>query len=145
MKQSDCSVFNEMQMFNVKENQYAVLTKLPEKKIIVWNNNVTPYSQLLLQQALLPANQQQHSSSNNLAPLKFFLKFENAWAFITKEANVTTGGDKNYGGDSSSVQSQLKNVKIICSTDFAFTALLGDGRVVAWEGSSKARRKQMLK
>jgi len=40
------SAFDQMEMFNIKINVYAVLTS--EKKIIAWNNCVTPYPQILL-------------------------------------------------------------------------------------------------
>ncbi|CAE7947991.1 unnamed protein product, partial [Symbiodinium sp. KB8] len=36
------------------------------------------------------------------------------------------------GGDSSAVQSQLKNVQQIQAALFAFAAILGDGSVVTW-------------
>jgi len=55
-----------------------------------------------------------------------------AWAIITTEGHVVTGGNEEYGGDSSAVQSQLENVKKIFSTVNAFAALLGNGTVVAW-------------
>ena len=132
MKQNYYSAFNEMKMFNIKEHQYAVLTNVSEEKIIVWNNDLTPYPQLLLHQATLLADQPQYSSSNNFIPLKTFNKSEEAWASITKDGNVTTGGDTNFGGDSSSVQFKLKNVKMIFSTGYAFAALLNDGSVLCW-------------
>jgi len=112
------SVFDRMEMFNIKDNQYAVLT--PEKQIIVWTNNVTPYPQILL-----------HQPTNN-APLEVFNNTGNSWAIITKEGNIETCGNIEDGGDSRHVQSQLKNVKMIASTLRAFAVLLNDGRVVAW-------------
>ena len=130
-----------MEMFNIKENLYALLT--PEKKIIVWHNCVTPYPQILLHEAtkMTPCAYQHNSYTNKFDPLlKVFNKNETAWATITKERNVKTGGKRQHGGDSSSVKSQLKNVKIIVSTYCAFAALLSDGSVVAW-GSEPHRGK----
>jgi len=49
--QSCYSAFDKMEMFNIKENLYAVLTSAPEKKIIAWNNYLTPYPQILLHEA----------------------------------------------------------------------------------------------
>ena len=44
-----------------------------------------------------------------------------------------TWGDADRGGDSSSVQAELKDVDTIYSTDLgAFAAKLADGRVVTW-------------
>jgi len=129
------SVFNEMEMFNIKENQYVVLTRAPENKIIIWNNNHTPYPQILLDQATKNtqlANQQNSYISNNLEPFKIFNKWGSAWAIITKEGNVITGGNKQEGGNSSFEKKQLKNVKMIVSTAGAFAALLDNGRVVTW-------------
>ena len=127
--QSYYSAFDRMEMFNIKKNQYAVLTCVPEKQIIVWNNSVIPYPQILLHQATLLTN---HASSNNFVPFKTFNKCRNAWALITKEGNVKTGGDKQDGGNSCNIQPRLHNVKMIFSTLRAFAALLNDSRVVAW-------------
>ena len=41
-----------------------------------------------------------------------------------------TWGRPAYGGDSSTVQDQLKNVQQIQASDGAFAAVLGDGSVV---------------
>ena len=43
-----------------------------------------------------------------------------------------TWGDADYGGDSSTVQHQLKNVQQIQATRKAFAAILGAGSVVTW-------------
>ena len=43
-----------------------------------------------------------------------------------------TWGDADSGGDSSSVQEQLKNVQQIQATSGAFAAVLSDGTVVTW-------------
>jgi hypothetical protein len=45
------------------------------------------------------------------------------------------GGDKDKGGKiPQDIQNKMiKNVKMIFSTDFAFSTLLNDGTVVAWE------------
>ena len=45
---------------------------------------------------------------------------------------MTTWGDASFGGDSSSVQDQLKNVKSIKASAMAFAALLANGQVVTW-------------
>jgi len=130
LKQNYYSAFNKMKMYNIKEYQYLVLTRASENQIIIWNNNFTPYPQILLHQTqnTLFANQQQ----NYFETLKFFNKRKNAWAIITKEGNVTTGGEKQDGGDSSMVQFQLQKIKMIVSTFGAFASLSGNGCVVAW-------------
>ena len=43
-----------------------------------------------------------------------------------------TWGHTAYGGKSSGVQDQLKNVQQICGTRGAFAAILADGSVVTW-------------
>jgi len=43
-----------------------------------------------------------------------------------------TWGDPQRGGDSSKVQEQLRNVRQVQGTDFAFAAILADGSVVTW-------------
>ena len=55
-----------------------------------------------------------------------------AFAATLGDASVVTWGDAGYGGDSSAVQDQLKNVQQIHATGSAFAAILGDGSVVTW-------------
>ena len=60
-----------------------------------------------------------------------------AFAAKLKNGTVVTWGDVGYGGDSSAVQSELKDVETIYSTlgsrQFgAFAAKLANGRVVTW-------------
>ena len=57
---------------------------------------------------------------------------ERAFAAILGDASVVTSGVSQLGGDSSAVQSQLKNVQQIQATHAAFAAILGDGSVVSW-------------
>ena len=45
---------------------------------------------------------------------------------------MVSWGDGGYGGDSSTVQEQLKNVQQIQASSRAFAAILGDGSVVIW-------------
>ena len=45
---------------------------------------------------------------------------------------VVTWGVAVFGGDSSAVQDQLKNVQQIQATQCAFAAILADGSVVTW-------------
>jgi len=132
LNQSYYSAFYEMKMFNIKTNEYVVVTHLPEEKYIVWNNNSTRYDQMLLDQTTQCTPCIQNSYETNFEPIEIFNKAGNAWTIITKQGNVITDGDARFGGDSSFVQSQLVNVKMICSTFDAFTALLDDGIVVAW-------------
>jgi len=46
--------------------------------------------------------------------------------------NVLTWGNQNDGGDSTAIQHQLKNIKMIFSTRLSFAALTTDGNVVTW-------------
>ena len=55
-----------------------------------------------------------------------------AFAAILGDGSVKAWGDADFGGDSSPVQDQLKNVQQIQATDAAFAAILGDGSVVTW-------------
>ena len=43
-----------------------------------------------------------------------------------------TWGDPEYGGDSSEVRDQLRNVRQVEATERAFAAILADGSVVTW-------------
>ena len=48
------------------------------------------------------------------------------------DCKVVTWGDHGYGGDSSTVQDQLKGVQQIQATQNAFAAILEDGSIVTW-------------
>ncbi|OLQ08545.1 E3 ubiquitin-protein ligase HERC2 [Symbiodinium microadriaticum] len=55
-----------------------------------------------------------------------------AFAAILGDGSVATWGKAEYGGDSSAVQDQLKNVQQIQASVDAFAAVLGDGSVLTW-------------
>ncbi|OLQ01989.1 Proteasome assembly chaperone 2 [Symbiodinium microadriaticum] len=55
-----------------------------------------------------------------------------AFAAILGDGSVATWGQAAFGGNSSAVQTQLKNVRKIQATDAAFAAILDDGSVVTW-------------
>jgi hypothetical protein len=59
-----------------------------------------------------------------------------AVAVILYDGTVSTWGEPKYGGDCSSVQSQLVNVIEIVATNYAFMAKTSDERVILW-GSTK--------
>ena len=61
---------------------------------------------------------------------------------------IVTWGDPEWGGDSSGVQDQLKNVQQVQATCAAFAAILADGSVITWGtptwgGDSSAVRDQL--
>ena len=61
---------------------------------------------------------------------------------------IVTWGHPGYGGDSSAVQDQLRNVQQVQGTSDAFAAILADGSVVTWGsahcgGGSSAVRDQL--
>ena len=55
-----------------------------------------------------------------------------AFAAVLESGDVVTWGDPGFGGDSSLVQEQLRNVQHIQATDYAFAAILESGAVVTW-------------
>ena len=55
-----------------------------------------------------------------------------AFAAILGDRSVVTWGAAGFGGDSSSVDEQLKDVQHIQASHFAFTALRSDGSMVTW-------------
>ena len=55
-----------------------------------------------------------------------------AFAAILGDGSVVTWGDADFGGNSSAVQDQLKNVQHIQASCHAFAAILDDGSVVTW-------------
>ena len=54
------------------------------------------------------------------------------------EVAGSSGGARHSGGDSSSVQDNLKNVQQICGTSAAFAAVLVDETVVTWGNPDRA-------
>ena len=60
-----------------------------------------------------------------------------AFAAILADGSVVTWGSAEFGGDSSGVQDQLKNVEQIQGTRDAFAAILADRSVVTWGHASK--------
>ena len=54
------------------------------------------------------------------------------FAAILADGSVVTWGHELSGGDSSTVQDQLKNVQNVQASSGAFAALLADGAVVTW-------------
>ena len=55
-----------------------------------------------------------------------------AFAAILGDGSVVTWGKAEYGGDSSAVQDQLKNVQQVQALFGTFAAVLGDGSAVTW-------------
>ncbi|CAE7344448.1 SWA2 [Symbiodinium necroappetens] len=55
-----------------------------------------------------------------------------AFAAVLGDGSLVSWGNPNSGGDSSSVQHRLLNVRQVSATHGAFAALLGDGSVVTW-------------
>ncbi|CAJ1459126.1 unnamed protein product [Effrenium voratum] len=58
-----------------------------------------------------------------------------AFAWHGHAGEVVTWGDPGFGGDSSQVQEQLRNVQRIQATDGAFAAILESGAIVTWGDS----------
>ena len=55
------------------------------------------------------------------------------WLRHAGDGSVVTWGNARVVGDSAKVQAKLAaDVQFICSTNFAFAALKGDGSVVCW-------------
>ena len=55
-----------------------------------------------------------------------------AFAAVLGDGTVVSWGHAAYGGDSSAVRDQLRDVQQIQASDGAFAAILGDGSVVTW-------------
>ena len=59
-----------------------------------------------------------------------------AFAAFLADGSVVTWGHPDFGGDSTVVRDQLKNVQQIHATHHAFAAILADGSVVTWGSSA---------
>ncbi|CAL1129414.1 unnamed protein product [Cladocopium goreaui] len=79
--------------------------------------------------------------SSSLAPNKMIIErpypirivaSHGAFAAVRCDGRCVTWGAEEYGGDSSQVQDQLKNVQYVTPSKRAFCAVLTDGSVVSW-------------
>ena len=74
---------------------------------------------------------------------------DKAFALYGHAGEVVTWGDPEYGGDSSQVQEQLRNVQHIQANECAFAAILESGAVVAWgdpkEGGDSSQVQEQLR
>ena len=57
-----------------------------------------------------------------------------AFAALLGDGTVVTWGDAAHGGDSSSVQAQLKDVQELHAAASVFYAILANGSIVVWGG-----------
>lgn len=76
-----------------------------------------------------------YTSDELIDVVDVFINIKNSIAGLKKDGTVVTWGNTATGGDSSSVQSQLINVKTIRYTDKAFAAITTSGTVVTWGDS----------
>ena len=77
------------------------------------------------------------SSDLSSGVVQIFSASEGAFAALKSDGSVVTWGSSYYGGDSSSVSSDLNSgVTHIYSSYGAFAALKSDGSVVTWGDSS---------
>jgi len=150
LNESYTNALKKIEMWNIKQNQYVVFTR--DEKIISWYNEQAfdLYPKLIFNNIKNQIDHPFHIIENTFFLEKKSLEYEspriyskgcrNAWAKITNEGNVITNGPIRYGGDSSHVQSQLKNVKMIVSSRYAFVALLSDSSIVTWGGQYDTRK-----
>jgi len=124
------NALDKMTLLNLKHNQYAVFTR--DEKIISWDNEQASdlYNQMIVNKI---TNGNYQMPLGRYEPPRIYNKWGNAWAQITNEKNVITGGDKQSGGHLEPFEiNKLNNVKMIKATSFAFAALLGNKNVIAW-------------
>ena len=88
-----------------------------------------------------PGSNVENESGGSRPQVEQIYSTEYAYAAKLKNGKVVTWGDPEYGGDSSKVQDQLKDVESpgsrpqveqIYSTMYAFAAKLKNGKVVTW-------------
>ena len=90
-----------------------------------------------------------HSLTLHIRPLQL-QAFAYAFVAVLGDGSVMTWADSGYGGDSSDVQTQLKNGQQIQASrcGSAFAAILSDRSVVTWDfaafgGDSSAVQEQL--
>jgi len=123
LNQSYANAFDEMEMFHIRENQYAVLTKEHDKTIISWYNIDTSYSKILFDKTKKDLIEKikhdvppkiYNTMGNNVTIsggdfLKTIVSTECAFAALSNSGNVSVWGCESYGGKiPDEIQIQLK-------------------------------------
>jgi alpha-tubulin suppressor-like RCC1 family protein len=103
-------------------NELYFITIKTDNSICGWRYGPMSYGETSPETILIP----------NTIHIKKIITTKKAFAVLKQDGSVLTGGDKEYGGISDNIQTQLVSVFDIYSTDYAFAALKYDGSVVTW-------------
>jgi hypothetical protein len=95
-------------------DSFAALLK-PEGRVVLWGNSAGCSESSQLNQGV-----------------EAIYSTTRAFAAKLDGGGVVTWGPRNYGGNSSSVQKELKGVSKIYSNSSAFAAILDSGKVITW-------------
>jgi len=122
-------------MFNIAPNRYLILTSMQE--MISLENDNFYYPEKIFFKKHPNVFQSDKNHAGAFKPVSMFTpkvwnKRKTAWAQITDDGNVQTGGCRDDGGDTGHLQHKLKNVKKIFPSGRAFVASLSDDTIVAW-------------
>jgi len=128
------NVFNPIQMFNIKDKQYAMLARHKnDTKIIAWHNyEEISYSKILFYKTrneLYLINEENSYGQLEYETLKICNKFR--ISIPTKNMNERIE-NQNEEDDLNKGQSQVKIMKMIATDGQSFAALLDNGSVMAW-------------
>ncbi len=69
---------------------------------------------------------------DSLSEIKLVATTDQAFAAVRKDGTLLSWGNKEYGGDSSSVAEELHDIVSIKATGSAFSVIRKDGSVIAW-------------
>jgi len=137
------NAFHEMEIYTIKEQQYAVLTCSSDQKIISWFGEIISKNTKLSEFKTMHDLKRKRESNKNMShPIIFeplitlYTKF-NFFAqvqFIKGGIIKKIDGHEKYGGKifDDELLPKLKKIKTIVSTNAAFAALLDHGGVFAW-------------
>jgi len=133
LNQSYANAFDKMEMFNIQKNKYAFVTGGNEKIIISCYNIENLYPKILFDKIKKQLIENDKIFHDYQYKPEIWNKFGTAWAKITDEGKLMTGGTKNHGGFSDNIAClSSKKVKQILATWTAFSALLEDHSATAW-------------
>jgi len=138
LNESYMNTFHEMQIYTIKEQQYAVLTCAHDQKIISWfgehiSNNNTSHYEFKNYTNDFKRKRDKKIFIPPLITIRTKLECFAQVQFMKGGIIKYASGHEKYGGKiSHEILPKLKKIKMMVSSGTAFAALLDNGNVVTW-------------
>eukprot|EP00913_Durusdinium_trenchii_P019281 g18123.t1 len=126
----DAEELKDVQDVTATSDAFAAV--IQDGSVVTWGRADCGGDSSAVQEQLCGVKQITGTRCNTLCYSGGVISDTGAFAAILSDGSVVTWGSAECGGDSSSVQHQLKDVQDIAATSSAFAARLKDGSVVSW-------------